>query len=248
VLAPRNKTTIDDKFPALQLFNLLECLSGAVLISQGQFHTYHHLFYLCLSNYCTSGILLEELLMKKDQEKRDRMQAEDFVREARSTQPELPPPQLLQLVIYQEKLFPDAEESSDQNAVFRASVIEELYKTLSSEDHSLICFLLKQEIEYHTNMWGVSESIRLCGFLLFVLAQIEDVCLLWEAKTTNFDTMCGLDIQCLVGAGVSPTLDYLQHIQEEWAQDARIYIEECQEAGDFRNLERYHEAQHVYFR
>ena len=91
------------------------------------------------------------------------------------------------------------------------------------------------------------DSIRLCGFLLFVLAQVEDVPLLWEAKTTNFDTMCGFDIQFLVGAGISTTLAYLRAIQEEWAQDAKAYIEESQRAGDFDDLDRYRHEMQRYF-
>jgi len=169
------------------------------------------------------------------------MLAEDFVREARSAQPEFPPPQLLQLVAYQEEELPENAEGDDQNAAFRASVLKALSKKNSQEDRPLIRFLLEQEIVYHENAWGIFESIRLCGTLLFLLAQVEDVHLLWEAKTANFDTMSGFDVQLLVGAGVAPTLAYLQQIEEEWAEDARIYLEECQQAGDFQNLERYRE-------
>ncbi|GHO93438.1 hypothetical protein KSF_034860 [Reticulibacter mediterranei] len=170
------------------------------------------------------------------------MLAEDFVREARSFQPGPPRPQLLQLVAYQEARLPENEEGDDQNAAFRSSVLKALSKKFSQEDRPLIRFLLEQEIVYHENAWGIFESIRFCGALLFLLAQVEDVCLLWEAKTVNFDTMCGFDVQFLVGAGVAPTLAYLQHIKEEWAEDARIYLEECQQAGDFQNLERYREG------
>jgi hypothetical protein len=170
------------------------------------------------------------------------MLAEDFVREARSVQLGLPPSQLLQLVAYQKARLPDNAEGDDQNAAFRTSVLKALAKNFSQEDRPLIRFLLEQEIAYHENSWGSFESIRLCGVLLFLLAQVEDVCLLWEAKTANFDTMCGFDIQFLVGAGVAPTLAYLQHVEEEWAEDARVYLEECQQAGDFQNLERYREV------
>lgn len=169
------------------------------------------------------------------------MLAEDFIREARSTQPELPPPQLLQLVAYQEVLVENTEED-DQNAAFRVSVLKALAKNFSQDDRPLIRFLLKQEIAYHENVWGIFESIRLCGAMLFLLAQVEDVGLLWEAKTANFDTMSGFDIQLLVGAGVTQTLAYLQQIEEEWAEDARLYLEECQQAGDFQRLDRYREG------
>lgn len=169
------------------------------------------------------------------------MLPEDFVCAARNAQPELPQPQLLQLVAYQEEGSSENIEGDDHNAAFRASVLKALCKNFSQEDRPLIRFLLVQEIAYHENTWGIFESIRLCGAMLFLLAQVEDVCLLWEAKTANFDTMCGFDSQLLVGSGVTPTLAYLQLVEEEWVEDARVYLEECQQAGDFQNLERYRE-------
>jgi hypothetical protein len=72
------------------------------------------------------------------------MQAEEFVREARSTQPELPPLHLLQLVACQEEPLPHTEESSDQHALFRALVLEELQKALSSGDRALIVIYPKK--------------------------------------------------------------------------------------------------------
>jgi hypothetical protein len=170
------------------------------------------------------------------------MLVEDFVREARSVQPGLLPAQLLQLVAYQEARLFDNAQIDDQNAEFRASVLKMLSNDLSPGDRPLIRCLLEQEIASHENSWGIFESMRLCGALLFLLAQMEDVGLLWEAKTANFDTMSGFDIQFLVGAGVAPTLAYLQQFEEEWAGDARVYLEECQQAGDFQNLERYREG------
>jgi len=154
---------------------------------------------------------------------------------------------VLQLVAYKEEIFPDTEERGDQNAESRAAVLKELHKTLSQGDRPLVRFLLKQEITFHENAWSIYESIRLCGFLLSLFVQVEDVGLLWEAKTTSFDTMCGFDVQFLVGAGVASTVSYLQSIQEEWAQNALTYIEESQKTGDFYNLERFREVTHKVF-
>lgn len=62
---------------------------------------------------------------------------------------------------------------------------------------------------------------------------------MWQAKMTNMDTGTFFDSQFLVGVGVSPTLAYLHSLQEEWAEEAGAYIEKCQRAGDFNNLEGY---------
>ncbi|GHO45614.1 hypothetical protein [Ktedonospora formicarum] len=168
-----------------------------------------------------------------------------FMREARNVQPDLPPPHLLQWIVYKAV---SSEELEDQNAPFRLSVLEALHETLTPADRILVRFILEQEIIYHEQFAGMSDSLRLCGFLLSLLARLDDVRLLWEAKITNFDTMCGFDIQLLVGAGVSATLAYLQHIQEDWAQEAKEYIEECQQAGDFDRLDQYRATMQRYFR
>lgn len=165
-----------------------------------------------------------------------------FMREMRSAQPGLPPPHLLQLVVYK------AAELEDQNAAFRLTVLEALHETLIPADHIFVRFLLEQEIMYHEQLAGMSDSLRLCGFLLSSLARLDDVCLLWEAKITSFDTMCGFDAQLLISAGVPATLTYLQLIHEDWAQGAKEYIEECQQAGDFDRLDQYRDTMHRYFR
>jgi hypothetical protein len=98
--------------------------------------------------------------------------------------------------------------------------------------------LLEQEIVYHRYNYGFSESIKVCAFMLFMLAEVEDVQLLWKAKTTSFDTMYGLNDQLLVGAGVATTLDYLRRANEHWSERACEYIE----AGypyTFDQLQRY---------
>lgn len=176
------------------------------------------------------------------------MQAADIVREARSSFSGLPSSQTLQLLMYQAESTSEDEDGYDPHADLRASVLTELHKTLSLKDRALIRFLLEQEIVCRQNETETdSDSIHLCGFLLFLLGQPEDIELLWQAKKATFDTWCGFDIQFLVGAGVAPTLAALQSIEKEWAEEARTYIEECQRAGDFGNLESYRHEKQRYF-
>lgn len=173
------------------------------------------------------------------------MQAKTFVRDARITQPVLLSPTMLQMITHKEG---EMEGEKDQQAAFREAILEELQKNLSVEDRPLLRLLLEQEITYHESLWCICESICLCGFLLSALAHVEDVDLLWKAKTTSFDTMIGFDVQFLVGAGVAPTLSYLQSLQQDWAQEAIAHIEERQEVGDFENLEQYFLETQKFFR
>ena len=143
------------------------------------------------------------------------------------------------MVAYDELVLPDTAERGDQHKFFRLSVLYALHRAFSVDDRAFIRFLLEQEITHHQRSWGFSHSISLCGFLLFQLAEAEDVRLLWKAKTTSFDTWCGFDVQFLVGAGVPATLAYLRRAHEPWSQKAEELIEQCQEGKIFDDLDGY---------
>lgn len=176
------------------------------------------------------------------------MQAAEIVQEARDSLSGLPSSQALHLLTHQEVFTDENKDGYDPHEELRAQVLKALQNSLSLKDRSLIRFLLEQEIVCRQNEVETEiESIHRCGFLLFLLGQAEDVELLWQAKTATFDTWCGFDIQFLVGAGVSATLTYLHSIEKQWAEDAKAYIEECQRAGDFNDLERYRHATQRYF-
>jgi hypothetical protein len=56
---------------------------------------------------------------------------------------------------------------------------------------------------------------------------------MWKAKSSNFDLGCGFDIQFLVGAGLSETIEFLRHHHDPEASNAVEFIESCYAAGDF---------------
>jgi hypothetical protein len=86
---------------------------------------------------------------------------------------------------------------------------------------------------------GLHETLLLVCYLLGLARQIEDCLLIWNAKTTDFDTFCGLDIQLVVFAGVDETITYLEMQDCEEAKEALEYIHECNKAGDFLDLTSY---------
>jgi hypothetical protein len=74
---------------------------------------------------------------------------------------------------------------------------------------------------------------------------VEDSQLLWEAKNVHFDAYAGLDIQLLIGAGFDATMAYLK-AQPDSAQVIE-YLEACQRAGDFEDMESYERYIATYF-
>jgi hypothetical protein len=175
------------------------------------------------------------------------MQAAEIVQEARDSLSGLPSEQALHLLTYQEDGTTEDEDGFDPHAALRALVLEEVQHGLSLKDRALIRFLLEQEIACRQNDTETEiESIHYGSFLLFLLGQLEDVELLWQAKRASFDTWGTLDMQLLVGAGVSSTLASLHSIKQEWAEEARTYLEKSQQAGFFRDLESYRNAKQWY--
>ncbi len=175
------------------------------------------------------------------------MQAHEIVQAARSAQPGLPPHALLQRMTSSETL---SGELAMQPAALRAAVLEEVQQTLVPGDRALLCFILEQEMlaRVHDGGGEFFENLYWAGFLLSLVAHVEDVRLLWRVKTLDYDTWSGFDVQFLVGAGVSRTLSYLQSLSEEWASAAWAYLEQCQQAGDIADLEQYRQWRQTYFR
>jgi hypothetical protein len=78
------------------------------------------------------------------------------------------------------------------------------------------------------------------GFILGMHGMVEDSLKVWEAKSVDFDTYCGLDIQLVPFAGVAETVSFLQTQRGTEAKKALEYVLACLKAGDFDNLEAYY--------
>jgi hypothetical protein len=131
-------------------------------------------------------------------------------------------------------------EAALSDPEFREKVYAELHPSPTVDDRDLLLHLLSLEMGYRSdesNSGDYFENLYWCGLLIHQLGETKDALSLWRAKHVNFDTGCGFDIQFLVGAGVEPTLTFLSTSDEPDATDARDYIVECREAGDFDDLE-----------
>jgi len=73
----------------------------------------------------------------------------------------------------------------------------------------------------------------LCCAQLFSKGHLEDVMLIWHAKTSGFDLGTYLDVQLLCGPGLEKTKQFLAEHNSDEAKLALNYIQECERSGDF---------------
>lgn len=113
-----------------------------------------------------------------------------------------------------------------------------------NSDRDFAIALLDQFILLRLNPDFVTagDDLMLAGYILGKHKQVQDCLKIWEAKKTDFDAFCYIDIQLMVYAGVQQTLDFLQNeTGNESALEAFEYVKECKEAGDFNNIDTYFE-------
>lgn len=91
------------------------------------------------------------------------------------------------------------------------------------------------------------DSLHWCSYLLSLRGELEDVQALWEARNVDEDTAKEFDVQCLVGAGVAETVEYLRASPLPWARAALRCIEAGLRVGAFDDLEQWRAWKDVYF-
>ncbi|WP_330350448.1 hypothetical protein [Streptomyces sp. NBC_00582] len=93
---------------------------------------------------------------------------------------------------------------------------------------------------------GDTELMKLCCVQLFNSGGLDEVLLIWEAKSASMDADCSIDIQLLCGSGLAPTKAYLASRCLPEADAALRRLLDAEEAGDFEgfSVEEY-AAQHA---
>ena len=94
--------------------------------------------------------------------------------------------------------------------------------------------LLVDEIRREENEEGDQFLMRLLCAQLFALGCVEDSLLIWQAKSCNFDTMLGIDVQFLCVSGLEKAKKFFTGVGSEEATSALAYIEDCEKGGDFK--------------
>ncbi|ATY13487.1 hypothetical protein CU254_25935 [Amycolatopsis sp. AA4] len=94
-----------------------------------------------------------------------------------------------------------------------------------------------------------AELMKVCCIQLFHHGSLDDVLLVWQAKTSGWDSQFAIDVQLLCGAGLDATKEFLAARPDELAREALTYLTECEEARDFENftVEGWSEYYHQYY-
>lgn len=80
---------------------------------------------------------------------------------------------------------------------------------------------------------GNTELMKLCCVQLFSQGVLDDIPIIWDAKSASMDADCSVDIHLLCGAGLDECKSFLRHAQADWARHALMRVEHCEYAGDF---------------
>lgn len=86
------------------------------------------------------------------------------------------------------------------------------------------------------------DTLMLACYILGKHKHTEDCLIIWETKSIDFDTFCYIDIQLVVFLGVQETINFLKNHTSKSAIKALKYIEDCNETGDFDDLENYYSS------
>lgn len=112
----------------------------------------------------------------------------------------------LQVCDFRKKLYKRLSAEFSQK---HGELIRELFK-IEIKERKLCVFGAVVEESKIDDTYDCPWSIRCCAYLLYKLADLNDVKLIWQAKTIDYDSYFELDGQLLVGAGVNETIDFLK--------------------------------------
>jgi hypothetical protein len=96
------------------------------------------------------------------------------------------------------------------------------------DNRAAIIAAIEYQIRLEEDEIGDQFLMRLLCAQLFSIGLVEDSILIWRAKSCNFDTYLGIDVQFLCGAGLEHTKEYLHRDGSDRALEALDYIADCE--------------------
>jgi hypothetical protein len=96
--------------------------------------------------------------------------------------------------------------------------------------------IVQTRLEKRAQGDGDTELMKLCCVQLYNAGGLEDVLLIWQAKSASMDAACSIDIQLLCGSGLATTKAYLSSLRSPEAEAALQRLLLCESAGDFEDF------------
>ncbi len=172
--------------------------------------------------------------------------ASEYWKSIKAFFPNLPPAETLAKVAFAHNGKDGWNESNDLNGEFRELVVEEMFNDRNITFPEMIRFLLREEISFCQHETLSTETLRQLTFMLFLLDEIDDIPLLFEAKfATSFDAAIGLDIELIFGFDRDRTKSHFRanpHPQ----YDIVAEIEDC-ERFETRNAQQFIDSLNAYY-
>ena len=129
----------------------------------------------------------------------------------------------------------------------RKEILLEVDPQYAHDDHVLLLDIFKLEMAERFNDQSgdyareFSENIHHCALLLFCIAHLHDIDLIWEAKNLNIDMENEFDIKYLLGSGVGKTIEHLNYSNDQEHEKILKYIKTSHESGDLDKLDEWKE-------
>jgi hypothetical protein len=120
------------------------------------------------------------------------------------------------------------------------AVFQQLLHALFHEEMQYRCDPPENDPWHDTDAY---EGVYDCAYLLYRHGNPADVFLLWEQKWRNMDVGSSLGVEFFVGAGVEPTLQYLQQAGTQDSQEIQEYVREYFKDPDALSWQRNWEQQ-----
>lgn len=125
----------------------------------------------------------------------------------------------------------------------RAALVAALMSAYAPPDAALIRSVTRAEVAgVAAARSGCGDVLLGCCWLLFMLGDLADSALVWEAKGIDFDTYCYVDSILLVPHGVEATAawarshghhDLADYVEQPWAKDVAEGIADWRRAEFF---------------
>ncbi|GHG61448.1 hypothetical protein GCM10018779_29330 [Streptomyces griseocarneus] len=128
----------------------------------------------------------------------------------------------------------------------REEVLEMLVASPGPYSADFARHLLRQEILGHHHAWGYSDQIGMAALLVAEQRRMEDIWLLWEAKSVSFDTYCGLPEVFLVANGLARTLEYVRAGDGPGREGLLEFLGEMSPVSDEEIAEKLTRIRHYY--